>query len=100
MITANMMKLAWLDPKDKKIKHVWEARWNSEVLKDKRHNHLTEVKLSKHCTEAIFVYPTYLVTIEDHFEHNYHHFNYIFYPSKATPIELGKDRILKFLAID
>lgn len=88
-LNKNIARFAWADKSTKHIKKVWETRWgnNKHVIS------VTKVEVPPNMTELVFVYPTYMVTLEDHFEHNYHHFNYIFNPEKlpAGKRNIGTD---------
>gem|GEM_PF-4009984 len=77
-MNKNFVRFAWFDPATKHVKTVWESRWG-----DKKHSiSLTKVEIDEGIKQLIFVYPSYMVAIKDHFELNYHHFNYVFNPEK------------------
>ena len=80
-LNTRIIRFSWIDPVSKDIKSVWETKWGTT---NKHSIALTQAKLSDGIKDLIFVFPSYIVAIKQHFEYNYNHFNYIFNP-KSLP---------------
>jgi hypothetical protein len=75
------VRFSFIDPVSKDIKSVWESRWGTKKKSDIS---ITKVKLMEGIKDLVFVYPTYIVAIKQHFEYNYKHFNYVFNPKNLS----------------
>jgi hypothetical protein len=77
-LNKEYIRFAWRDPTSGDIKTVWETRWGQKGHRITR----TIAELEPGFKEIQFVFPAFIVAIKEHFEYNYHHFNYVFNPLK------------------
>lgn len=88
-LVQNTVRVAWVDPTSKDVKNIWEVKWDQ----DRKQNHaLTKVNIREGFKNVIFVFPSYIVGLRQHYEYNFNHFNYIFDPSKLDESQKVLDR--------